>query len=206
MNKYIVSLIAGLSLVLGTSNLKAQATISAATVLNVAWGTNGIPITTDAASPGVAAVGTNLFDGGALVSSITLYNPTVAAIDVGFIDAPATNGNTIRGATFWSNSGPTTVTFQYLTNISYSLTNFSGLVTNLTKSNVLWSGTTSLTNQRAAFRRAYFVTVPPNTTVTPNLGNGLLVGSGLTVTNGFTASMASSASNVVVTVTYNPSL
>jgi hypothetical protein len=203
MKKFLVSLLFGVIGFMPSSTF-GQANTSVAATLGVAWGTNGGQFTT-ATLPGVAAVGTNLFDGGANIASISIYNPTVAAIDFAIIDAPGTNNVNIRGATYYTNINNTITATNSYTNLVVSVTNFSGLVTNFTLSNRLVSGFVTNTITTNAYPRAYFVSVPPNTTVTPNLGTGLLIARGVTITNGFTASMASASSNLVVSITLDSS-
>jgi hypothetical protein len=221
MNKKLLLSI-GLMSVLGMASVQAQSVLNAAFSIVWAWGTNATT-TTASGLTGIGAFGTNLINGPALISSISIGNQSAAPIDVAFFDAPpnplralytsdvyTTTNTTFTGTVFWvhpaNGAGYGLATWtNTLATVTKITTNYSGVKTTNTGTFQLsgWWTNNMSTNM---FRRAYFVTVPPNTTLTPNLGAGLLIGSGLTITNGASATFGNAASNLTISVTYDPSL
>ena len=221
MKKFITTV--GLGLVLLCNTAQAQSTLNAVTILNWAWGTNAVT-STASGNTGIAAFGTNLVDGGGIISSMSIANNTAFPVDFALFDAPRTPPRAVftndvwnatvakfTGTVFWvhvpNGSGYGLVTWtQALGNVTKIVTNFSGVTTTNTFTNALLSG--YFTNACATnnYRRMYFVTLPANATFTPNLGAGIYFGSGITITNGSGTTFGNAASNITVSINYDPAL
>lgn len=223
MKNILIKSLIVVGLLASTFTVKAQSTVNAAVIATWAWGTNGVATTTSGTTS-AGAFGTNIFDGPALVSTITIANNTAFPIDVALFDAPRTppralytndvytgTNTTFTGTVFWihpangAGYGLWTRT-QALANITKITTNYTGVKTTNVFTNALVSG--NWTNNQATnmYRRIYFATIQANSTLSPNLGSGLFIGGGLTLTNGSGTTFGNAASNLTISVNYDPSL
>lgn len=186
-----------LGLALGLSII-ANAQQSSATSVSVglkAWGTNATTV-----DGTVAAQGTNAINGPGILGSLTIYNPnTVQAITVTLFDSPATNNALVKSGIYYTNV-PFVMQTNAYTNLVKITTNFTGVKTTNTFTNAIVSGFWTNNVLTNAYRRIYTVAVPPNTTISPNLGTGLPFSFGVTITNSY------NTNDALVTLTYDPSL
>jgi len=153
----------------------------------------------------VGALATNLINGPIQLLSLTLYNGnSLDDIAFKFFDSPQTNNpqpsiamtNTTLVA--WSNSASISAS-SYITNWVRTITNFSGFVTNETRTG-LYTYYTTNAGAMVSWPVKYSGTLPAgigNLLELNPSGNAVFFGRGLTLTN-------SIATNLVINVTYTP--
>lgn len=144
---------------------------------------------------------TNLVNAPCNVTGIIINNGAAVAVNYAVIDGPQTNatfGNLQGYSLIDYSNGPSVGITAYLTNLTKTITNFSGITTNIVSSNVLYS--TIVTNVAAtnAYRIIAAGQIPASTTLTLPISS-LNFGRGVTITN-------SATTNSTVTLTYSPSL
>lgn len=231
MKNFIFSVVLSVGFVFSTL---AQSTINVAVPITWAFGTNATT-TTASGLTGIAAFGTNIVPGtvpgattlasmGGLITSMTIANNSAGPVDLALFDAPrtpllalytnnvyTTTNATTTGTTFWvhpaNGAGYGLATWtQALVNVTKIVTNFTGVTTTNTFTNALASGWWTNNCSTNNFRRMWFMTLPANTTVTPNLGIGIYFGHGITITNGRSPTFDNAASNITVSLNFDPAL
>lgn len=160
---------------------------------------------------GTAWNATNLFANSARVNSVKIDTGTstgVTNLTYALIDFPGFNAANGWGSIYQTNTGYPNVV-QYLTNLTYTVTNFAGLgqttfpagstITNIyTKSNVLWTATNAVAQTSNLWRRISVGNVSSNSVST--ITGPFFLGFGLGFTNN------NIGKDILVTVDYDNSL
>jgi hypothetical protein len=149
-----------------------------------------------------APYATNIVDRGILLYSLTINNGATLPVSYAILDAPATNSTRGPAQGFFStgySNGAYTTYITFVTNITKTITHFSGLTTNLVASNVQFSVAQTVAASTNSYRVIASGTLGATNSVTIPLSATLHVVYGLTITN-------SLSTNSTVSYTYSPAL
>ena len=135
---------------------------------------------------GIPSHSTNFLTGGALVTSIVIYNGSGLQNTYAIIDSPNTNTthNPLSGATLWhASNGAYTAKISYTTNIITIITNSFGLTNHHWLSNVTYTVDNAVISRTNDYRVLQTGTIASSNTVTITPTGGWAFGNGVTITN-----------------------